>query len=338
MVQFSTLLTVTLSHTYYSGACRDFEFLPSADTLRQMKNVHLVSKEYDGKLCLFFEADESGSPRFPTTGTSLRFGLRLVNPFFSNFTLLNSDPGSSLQFYRNSTTAPLLLETATVIPAGPLFNHPLQKNSRPLTVACKDAGGVLLQTTAITAAEDRTSISYDLTGQTPGLYRIEETDAADTVSTDYYVDGEFYPQSLFGVVQIALDAGFYTQAAGFTINFSAKEELLKYYVVTKKYSVQELNQLSVSDAGFSEDARTQIQFTKKTDPTQWSSREQALIASSGDASAKLVLFESSSQVPRQERARKKIQLAKRGDLLITHLPQPDIQRASAEIIIQVVKP
>jgi hypothetical protein len=152
------------------------------------------------------------------------------------------------------------------------------------------------------------------------------------------VDAEFHPQGMFGVIQITLDVSFYTQAANFTVNFSAKEERFKYYVVTKKYSVPELNQLSVSDAGFSEEGRTEIQFTKKTDPTQWSLREKALIASSGDDSTKLALFESKSQVPRQETARKRIQLAKKGDLLITHLPQPDIHRANAEMIIQIAKP
>jgi hypothetical protein len=43
-------------------------------------------------------------------------------------------------------------------------------------------------------------------------------------------------------------------------------------------------------------------------------------------------------VPRQEKARKKIQLTLNGDVIIPHLPQPSADKFKSEIIIQISKP
>ena len=332
-MQFHTLFTVSIVHEYYTGqVCKDFSFVIPADSNQLLKNGKLIAKIYEGKLYVLFQQDE-GQAVVSLAGRTLRFGLKLLNPFFSNFTdLSNFKLPHSL--YRN-TAKPDALDAAQAIAfVGNLFGYELKKTPRPITVNLKDRNGQIRQTDIVTVENDRSTVSYDFkrTNQAVGFYRIEESGTGNTQTSDYYFDPELQQQNLFGVIEIAIADSFYTTPPEFAIAFTAKQETLKYYVIGQNYSDVDITQLSVVDAGAS-----LISFTKFP-PNAFTAND---IPSSllGDSDAKIVLFSSPiDAVKRQEKSRQKIELRKNGTTLISHLPQPSPDRATANLIVQVSKP
>src|ERR1044071_7212331 len=119
--QFETLFVVSVAHTYYTRNCEDVAFLLPSDTRALLNNGKLLTREIDGRLHFLFEADEQGSPLRSIAGTTLRLGLRLTNPFFSNFTNVDESFASSTLLYRNGTTATALDAPGRVRLVGGLF-------------------------------------------------------------------------------------------------------------------------------------------------------------------------------------------------------------------------
>ena len=175
ITQFRTLFTVSVAHAYYSAGCRDFDFVVPVDTAQLLRNGRLLAKVRDGGLHVLYEAAEDGTPLVPVAGRKLRFGLKLLNPFFSNIT----EFAIKTPLYRNAPAAATLAAPQGVSLTGQMFSHPLTAATRPVTVVLKDEDGRSVQTDTITAANDRPTVSYDLTGQAAGLYVVEETYPAD---------------------------------------------------------------------------------------------------------------------------------------------------------------
>jgi hypothetical protein len=334
-MQFRTLFTVDISHTYYSQSCKDFDFIIPIDTAQLLKNGKLIAKIREGKLYILFAVDdETGDAVVSLTGETLRIGLKLLNPFFSNFTNLDFDFHSSRALYQNASNPAVLNPAQAVTLVGQGFSHILTNNTRPITVTLKDASDRVVQVDSIDTTNDRSSIAYDLHGQVAGVYTITEADAVNTKTVSYYADLELQQQSIFGLIEIAIDDRFYTTPPEFTLSFSAKQETLKYYLVVKNYLVPDFDALSVLDAG--EDGRATISFTKVL-PAAFTNKDISpnLLVGSGDT--KIVMFKSQTAVMRQEKARQKIQLKKNGVTIIPHLPNPGIDRANADSIVQLAK-
>lgn len=262
----------------------------------------------------------------------LRIGLDLLNPFFSNFT--NIDFNLNFPVYSNANNSNVMALIASTTLVGSVFNHSLTTPTRPITVTLKNPSDQVLQSDVLTATNDRSTLSYDLTRQSAGLYQIEETSATTSTITTYYVDEELQQRGAFGVVEATINPSFYNSPPEFQISFAAKQETLKYYVVGHHYSDTEFAALSVADAG--EEGRLPISFTKVL-PAAFTPDDIApdLLASND---AKIALFKSQTSVTRQEKARQKIQLRKNGEVLIPHLPQPGIQKVNADLIIPLTKP
>jgi len=334
--QFKTLFVLSIAHAYYSERCEDVAFFIPTATGQWLKNGKLLARELAGKLYVLFEADDNGTALKPIPGRTLRIGLRLVNPFFSNFTEIDTSFASSTLLYGN-TAAPAALDApAKVKLVGKVFSHVLTDGARPVTVTLKDGAGATLQTDEVTAAANRLVVSYDLTARSSGVYSVEEDFPGGPTLNAYYSDAELFTASVFGVVEVTIDNSLYAAAADLQIDFAARLETLNYYVVARNYSDAELNQLSVSDAGFVEDGRPQINFDKKLSGAFTPAEISPDLLTGG--SAKVVLFQSQATVARTERARKKIQLKKNGTPLITHLPQPRPEQTNADLIIPVSKP
>jgi hypothetical protein len=330
-MQFHTLFTVSISHTYYSQGCKDFSFAIPADSNQLLKNGKLIAKIYEGKLYVLFQQDETGQAVVPLAGKTLRFGLKLLNPFFSNFTDL-SNFKLPHALYKNIANPDALNAAQAITFVGNLFSYELKKATRPVTVALKDRNNQVLQTD--TVENDRKTVSYDFkrTNQAVGLYRIEESSSGNVETTDCYFDPELQQQNLFGVIEIAIANSFYTTPPEFAIAFTAKQETLKYYVIGQNYSDADIAQLSIVDVG-----ESLISFTKFL-PNTFTPKD---IPSSllGDSDAKIALFSSPiDAVKRQEKARQKIELRKNGTTLISHLPQPRPDRPTANLIVQLSKP
>lgn len=263
--QFRTLFTVNISHAYYNEGCKDFDFVFPADTAQLLRNGKLIAKVRDGVLYVLFEADKSGNVLVSIAEKTLRIGLKLLNPFFSNYTDLAFN--SSTLLYRN-TGSPAVLDPP----------QPTTINSDP----------------------------------------------------------EFLQLGVSGIIEIKIDGGFYVAAPAFRIGFNAKQEQLKYYIVARNFNDTEIGQISVADNGFTEDMRPQVIFTKVF-PAEFIADDipPSLL---GGIDTKVVLFKSQGMVARREKSRKKIQLNKNGEVLITHLPQPGAQSTNGNLFINISKP
>jgi hypothetical protein len=305
-----------------------------ADTARRLENGKLLAKVREGKLHLLFESGEGGAPLVSLAGQTLRIGLKLVNPSFGNLTSVG--PGPAFTLYRNGADPVQLSGAEKRSLAGRIFTHTLTDAARPVKVTLKEAGGGVIQTDTVTAEEGRSALSYDLTGRSAGRYRVDEVYPGSSAAALYYSDPELSRAGAFGAAEVTIDGNFYAAPPAFEIAFDAKEETVKYYLVARNYTDTEFDQLSVSDAGFAEEGRPQLTFTRIA-PAAFTADEIAP-ALLGGADAKVVLFKSQTAVARRERPRKKIQLKKNGDVLIPHLPQPGEGKPNSEMIIQISKP
>lgn len=334
--KFRILFTVSIAHAYYASGCEDFEFIIPADTARALNNGRMLAKMREGKLFILVEADEANAPLVSFAGRKLRFGLKLLNPAFSNFTSMGFDSGIFKGLYRNATVPDTLNVAAGVRLIGPVFHHELTAPNRPVTVTLKNQDNQTLRTETVTVENDRPSVSFDITGQAAGACALEEVYAGGTETMAYYCDAELVPAAIFGIIEIQIDGSFYTTPPEFTVPFAAKEETLKYYVVAKNYTNADFNLISVTDTGFTEDGRPQLQFDKVTAGAF--TPDEIPLAMLNEGSAQVVLFKSQTTVTRKDRARRKIQLNKNGAVLITHLPQPGESKTNANLIIHISKP
>lgn len=336
--KFRTLFMVSISHAYYSSDCKDFDFVFPADTAQLLRNGKLIAKVLDGKLYVLFETDEAGTALIPFAGKTLRIGLKLLNPYFCNFTEPTFKSNALTPLYRNTANPAALDAPEEVALVGQVFSHSLTNTERPVTVTLKNTNGQILQTDIIAAANNRTTVSYELTGQVAGAYTVEEaySGSGETKRTTYYCDAELKQYGVFGAIEIEINSSFYTTHPTFMIAFNVKKEILKYYVVARNYSGTEFNNLSVNDNGFAEEGRTQVNFTKVLSAAF--TNDDISPALLGGSDARVALFKTQSAVERREKARKKIQLNKNGDVVITHLPQPGVDKANGDLIINISKP
>jgi hypothetical protein len=333
--QFNILFTVAPAHAYYIDTCEDIRFILPRDAAQVLRNGKLLAKTRDGKLYVLFEASDGGAALAPIPGKTIRIGLQLANAYFSNFTEVAADFASTQLLYRNAAVPTALDAPANTRLVGQLFSHTLTDTPRPVIVTLKNAAGDTVQAETVTVADNRTGISCDLSGKPPGAYTIEETYPASTTEIACYSDAELASAGVFAVLEVTIDPGFYTAPANFQIAFNARQETLKYYVVATNYPNGDFNQLSVVDAGFAEDGRPQINFTKV--PSASFTPAEISPALLGNGSAKIVLFRSQAVVARTQKPRKKIQLKKNNEVLVAHLPQPGPEKHNADLIIPVSK-
>jgi hypothetical protein len=225
---FQTLLTVGATHTYYGGPSADFEFVVPEDTARILAGGRMLARRLsDERLHVAFEADDSGAPRLPSTGKVLRLGLRLMNPYFDNFTDLAPAPPGAIRVYRNAPDPTTLAAPVTTTLVGQVFSHALSRPARPATVTVV-RGGPPLRSTTVTAAA-QTSVAFDITGMEPGSLTVEEVYPGGVrQTTPCYLDGELRRLGAFGVVEIAIAAAFYDQAQAFDLDFTSRLQTLKY--------------------------------------------------------------------------------------------------------------
>jgi len=332
---FRVLFTVRISHAYYSGACRDFAFTFPPETAQLLRDGRLCIRERDGALSVISGGNEHGVPAVPLGGSRLRIGLKLVNPRFGNFTDPENGLISSLRIYGN-TGDPASLdppEQATLV--GNRFTHVLSGTDRPVAVLLRDPSGTIWKMVPV-ESEAADSVGFDMTGYPAGTYIVEEIFAGGAERTRYYIDAELWSSGIAALIDVTIDDMFYEHPPEFVIDFAARKDLLKYYVIAKNYSEADLGLLSVADAGYAEEGRPEVTFSAVL-PGDFTASELPLSLLEHD-DAGIILFRSDTSVTRRERGRRKIQLSRNGDVLITHLPQPGADRADADMIIHISKP
>lgn len=173
---------------------------------------------------------------------------------------------------------------------------------------------------------------YSNTGGNPRVLQGPQMLRLDPADPD---EAELLREGLFCLVEIRVAAGFYAAPPAFEIAFDARAETLKYYVVARDYTQAEFNQLAVTDAGFAADSRPQIRFDRIAASAFTSAELPAsLLAAAGE---RLTLFRSQQPVARQDKARKRIQLARNNDVIIAQLPQPGAAAATADLVVHLSK-
>lgn len=333
---FGILFSVEISHSYYTEACRDLDFIISPEDSLKARNARIIFRLNKGILYALTEKLSNGSPLSNAHGLKFRFGLSLNNPNFIHFTRIEF-PAGSIPLYSNLADATQLDAGKAVYPAGPLFSHSLSRPNRPVTVSLKDTHLNDIFSKVISDPAESDVIPVDLRDYETGIYLLTEKYASQTREFSYCLDPALISSNLFGMVELKVDQNFYIGVhPKFKVVFDTKEEILKYYVVGKKYSSTDLNSIVVADAGFAEESRPQILFTRVNQNNFTANDIPPSLLT--DANSKVVLFKSQGTVKRMEKPRKKIQLTKNNDVIIRHLPQPSPEQPHSDMIIQISKP
>jgi hypothetical protein len=204
MTRFRPLLTLGVAHAYYGAPCRALEFLLPPDTVRRLAGARMLAREREGTLHVLYEADETGDPISRAVGATLRIGLRLADPNFSNVTVVAADFPRRKLAYANAGDAASLGAPTPFDFVAETFTHAVATAGRPVTVVLLDAGGIVLRSEVVEAG--RAAASFDVRGVPAGRLRLEERAAGGTTTTTYYLDPELRRKHAVGVVEVAIGA------------------------------------------------------------------------------------------------------------------------------------
>jgi len=328
---FRPLFTVAVSHDYYRGACGDLGFVIPLPSQMALRAARIQLRVRDGRLIALYEAAESGEPVAPVAGQTILFGLAAGHPHFANFTApvvagglpLYANPGGTA-LLAPPLAAAFLSDTLRVAPS---------RATRPVSISLRRGSETLA---AETLADGADEALFAAAGWPPGLYTLRETYGAETLDRPLLREPELAAEPLWGALAITLDPAFHANPPAFAISLTARQEVLKYYVVARNYGAAEFGQLNVADAGAADDVRPAVPFERiaAADFAPTDLPPEIL----GDASARIALFQSTAPVPRRDRGYRKLQLRRNAEVLVKHLPQAGPDRPQAQFIVHLSKP
>jgi len=329
------LFSLNIRHAYYQEACRDFIFIVPESTRRLLAGGRLLVDVQDECLRVFFEAGEDDRPVVVLDGCELLFGLGQANPHFFSFTAPVAAPGQ-IALYSNLDSELRVTEylnepLSTSISGSNLKVIP-HREIRPVCLTVL-RGISTLVSKVLDVGEAEASFPADF--WPPGIYGLRETYAGEQVDDMVLLAPELSSQALWGVLAITVGTSFYTTPVTFSIDMKAREETLKYYIVTKNYNDNEIGQLNVADAGAAEEGRPEVAFEKVSMENFTSDDLPPDLL--GDSAARIVLFQSETQVPRRERGYRKIQLCRNKEVLVKHLPQAGPKCSQAHFVVHLSK-
>lgn len=338
ITRFNKLFSLEVTHDYYGGACGDVGFVVPQDVAQLMRGAGLVAKTVNGALYVFYQAAGAGAPARSVARKTVRVGLKIQSPAFANITE-GFDPGLGALHYRNAAAVGVLDAPTRVMLGGQSLSWTLARPERPVTVTLKDPAGHVVRTETVTTGSDRPVVSFDLTGIVPGALTLEEAypNGVTHGPVATYVDPELWREGVFGVVELAIAPAFYESAPSFTVAFQARLERLRYYVVAKGFSTQDVDQLAVKDEGFGEPGHIDEVKFEKVLTTQLSPDEKSRTELLGQDGGRVLLFRSLSAVTRQQSGRRRIQLMRNTEPLIENLPQPGRDRGTADLVVHLSK-
>ncbi|WP_317932319.1 hypothetical protein [Halioxenophilus sp. WMMB6] len=334
LTRFETLFTLAVTHEYYGGICPDFDFMVPASSERAARQGRILFKQRNHTLYCLYETDAGGNAINTISGIQLVIGLKLNSAYFANYSDYQTTGLTPL--YRNQLSINSLGPATSVALRGGNLTQTLASTERPVVVALKTAAGALADSVSLAADQPQTEVTFDCRALPDGLYQVEESYSGSNPVSDYFISQELLSAGLFAIVQIAIDNSHYLTPPAFTLPITAKQQLLKYYVVAKNYSPSEFNNLAISDTGFIDDGRGQIIFNKLT-PAQFTSDDidPSLLQNGSD---QLALFKSTTLQKRRQTPRRKLELNRNGDTLIDNLPTPGADQHKQELFIYLEKP
>jgi len=219
---------------------------------------------------------------------------------------------------------------------GETFAHALGGPERPATTTLRDVDGTPVSEAERAEGDASPSVSFDLRDWPEGLYVAdEERDGGIVRELSYYRDPELQREDAAAIVEVVVSDAFYAAAPALEVEFTARAEVLSYYVVAHRYADADLDALQVTDADPAVPDADKVVFTRfAADAFPAGALEAPLVA----AGEPVVLFRSQGLLHRRERGRRRIQLSKNDDVLIANLPQPGPEQARADVIVHLTKP
>lgn len=328
------LFTVGIDHPYYAERCRDFRFLvpnATADTLGEGK---LLTREEDGALQVYYQADENGARLADLTGHSLLFALRLTNGSFENFTEPPIADRTRTPCYRN-TAVPTALDPAVAVQVvcGTYVHAPEQPN-RPVTLALSDGMGNVVAKQTVELPGD--APAFDLHSLPEGWWTVTEDYGAGAVHPRrLLLDAGLAIAGIWALVDVKVDNAFYGTPASLDVPLDARSEPLEYYVVAPT-GFANFGTLKIQDDGFADPPpRTEVKFNYPAVAPGANDLKPSQVGRPGD---QVGLFRSIAPVERREIGLRKINLVQNGTALIENLPQPNAQKARARLVIHLSNP
>lgn len=338
---FGRLVSIELRHPYFAdGVLRRARFVEPADTQALMRAGRLQSRLRDGAWHLLVERS-GGAPRVAlAAGTTLWLGVQFDGATLANVTSPLAPPGRTA-LLGNAAAFDAFDPAQPVQLAAGLHALPLASTRRPLTLTLRHADGTTLAQVAVRG--DEASATLDLRALDVGICFADEDDGvAPLVRSTLLVHPPLQGAAVDAVVGLRLSPALYGAPSPplLHIDLQAPAEHLEYYVVARSFGAAEFGHLAVSDQGFTEDARPRIEFDRIESSAFNPATELALALLGAEPGARVALFRSRTAVPRRERARRRLQLARNNgaDVLIDHLPQPDAARTRPQFVIHLSKP
>ncbi len=330
-ITFRTLWTVEVRHAFHGGACDVLAFIVPPATERALAGAHAMARQRDGRLLVLIETDEGGQPLSALAGARFVFGLKPREPSFDLITVPNGLPRGDAALWSNAANADALAGPGAVRLSGEQLRIEPRSAARPLTLRLFDAHNVQRAQTVLNIGDE----AWTPPGLfTRGAWRVEEQAVGPAQSWALRVEPELI--GAWGLLEIAVAPAHIAAGHAFVIEFSARSDTLRYYVVASRFGAAEFNQVQVLDAGFAAEARAQIQFNRVL-PAAFDASHLAPELLDPSGSARIALFEAQAAVPRSARGPASLELHRNGDVLVGNLPQPGADRPDAQFVVHLTQ-
>ena len=332
IINFRKLWTVEVRHAFHGGACDALAFIVPPQTERMLAGMHGIARQREGRLHVLIETDEAGTPLSAPVGARLLFGLKPREPSFDLISAPLDLPRGAAAQWDNRADADLLAGPHGVQLSAEQLRITPRQAARPLTLRVFDAAGQQ-RAEALLQAGDESWTSPTLF--TPGEWRIEEQAAGPPQSWALRVAPELL--GAWGLLEPTVAADHLATGQDFTLEFAARSDTLRYYLVASRFAEAEFAQLQVLDTGFAAEARPQIAFNRLL-PAAFNASHLAPALLDPAGGARIALFEAQAAVARRARGPTGLALQRNGDLLVGHLPLPRPDQADAQFVVHLSQP
>lgn len=337
-MNYCPLMTIKLNHSYYiNGLSTDFRLEPSGETARLMKGHRLKWLDKKSTWQIITEVNEEGTPFLPINGgTMLRFYLSAITPGIIHITDWDQVVGISLDFGKVLSRQYFIHFTyeGTSSLKGGVYQHISEETLHVTSPGEEEV--FFLRGRLI---DEVTATDFTIEGmQAPVQY--DPVHKKLTLDTRGYTPGfklnVRYPsvpewaQGVIGVVDIPLfDPNALFQV--YHLNLPARTALWTYYVASKR----SFDTISIADVpdNMLDDNQIPIEFRSdeirvltEDDPTaNWMTRKFPL-------SYELIRFTSKWAIPYTDTLQKNICLFGNGQVLLSHLPVPSLEKPEKLIV------
>jgi hypothetical protein len=330
-ITFRTLWTIEVRHAFHGGACDALAFIVPPSTERALAGAHAMARQLNGRLHVLIETDEAGAPLSTLAGAHFLFGLKPREASFDLISVPLGLPAGDSAVWDNTADADVLAGPRAVRIVGEQLRIEPRLETRPLTLRLFNSADVLHAQTVLNVGDE----SWTLPGLFPrGAWRVEEQAAGPPQSWSLLVEPELI--GAWGVLNIAVDAGHIAAGHDFAIEFAARSDTLRYYVVATRFAEAEFNQVQVIDSGFGAEARPQIAFNRVLSAA-FNAGHLAPELLDPSGSARIALFEAQASVARRARGPGGVALQRNGDVLVGNLPQPGADRPDAQFVVHLTQ-